>query len=339
MSALSAEQLADDAPSSADPDAAGAGSAALAVDRLETAAPPADRGFWGAFAAAAALHALLLLGTFTASPRQIGDADGSADGISVSVVTEADLRGQSTPPEPPPGQPSPAAAKPTPPAPEPVPQQPPQQEAAATPPPPSEPAPEPLPDLKPSQLPDVEPAPKPEAEKAVEAALEKDLPDLLTLPTATAKPPKKETAAQPKKADAAPKPQAPQQPQQKRVAKLDLTPPSPSMSAPSGNFGRRAGMERPPGITRSGANDEFARGVIRALQGTMPQLREVLGRVTVRITLNENGNVTDVQVVRTANNSTIDQSVVFAAKQTSYPFPPPNSNMADRTFLVTYIYH
>ena len=36
--------------------------------------------------------------------------------------------------------------------------------------------------------------------------------------------------------------------------------------------------------------------------------------------------------------SRLDQSVIFAAKQTSYPLPPGNSNVADRTFLITYIY-
>ena len=70
----------------------------------------------------------------------------------------------------------------------------------------------------------------------------------------------------------------------------------------------------------------------------MPQLRDTQGRVTVRIILNENGNVQSVQVVRPSTAASLDQSVVFATKQTSYPFPPPNSNLADRTFLVTYIY-
>lgn len=330
-----------------DADADDAVAQSLIVERLENASPPPDRGFWGAFAAATALHALLLLGAGQAVPRHVGEADGSADGISVSVVTETDLRSQSmvpATPEPPPGQPAPVPQKPAPPVPESPPPQAPQQDSAAPPPLPAplpEPVSEPVPDLKPSQLPDPtpasEPAPKPKAEQSLEAALENEVPDLLALPNATAKPQKKDAAAQPKKAEAAPKPQP--QPQQKRVAKLDLSPPAPSLTAPSGGGGRRAGMERPAGITRSGANDDFARGVIRALQGTMPQLREVLGRVTVRITLTENGNVSDVQVLRTANNATIDQSVVFAAKQTSYPFPPPNSNLADRTFMVTYIYH
>jgi periplasmic protein TonB len=71
----------------------------------------------------------------------------------------------------------------------------------------------------------------------------------------------------------------------------------------------------------------------------MPQLRDTLGRVTVRIVLNDNGNIVDVQVVRPSVVPGLNQNVVFAAKQTSYPFPPPNSNDADRTFLVTYIYN
>ncbi|MEQ1654049.1 MAG: TonB family protein, partial [Hyphomicrobium sp.] len=214
--------------------------------------------------------------------------------------------------------------------------------------------PPPLPEpLKPS-LTDAEPAPplpepvaKPEPETKPEPAdtlaksITEDVPDLLALPGPGEEPKKKQAPAKPQQ-PAQEKPQPPKPQQQakpKQTAKLDLSPPPGSFSAPSGGGGRSAGFERPPGITRSGANDDFARGVIRALQQTMPQLREVLGRVTVRIILNENGNVSDVQVVRPSPIPSLNQSVVFATKQTSYPFPPPNSNLADRTFLVTYIYH
>lgn len=41
--------------------------------------------------------------------------------------------------------------------------------------------------------------------------------------------------------------------------------------------GRSAAIGRPPGITRSGQNDDFGRGVVRALRQT--------GRVTVRLLL------------------------------------------------------
>ena len=40
--------------------------------------------------------------------------------------------------------------------------------------------------------------------------------------------------------------------------------------------GRSAAATRPPGVTRSGENDEFGRGVIRALRETMPAPRGML---------------------------------------------------------------
>jgi TonB family protein len=107
---------------------------------------------------------------------------------------------------------------------------------------------------------------------------------------------------------------------------------------PSFSGGHAAAFQRPPGITRSGLNDAFARAVIRALQQTMPQLNGALGRVTVRILLSESGNVVEVRLLAGAKDTTLNQDVVFAAQQTSYPIPPAGSNLADRTFMVTYIY-
>nr|WP_246274321.1 energy transducer TonB [Hyphomicrobium sulfonivorans] len=62
------------------------------------------------------------------------------------------------------------------------------------------------------------------------------------------------------------------------------------------------------------------------------------GRVTVRIVLSENGSRADVKVVNSGGNPDMDFNIVFAARQTAYPFPPKNSTVADRTFTVTYIY-
>jgi TonB family protein len=315
----------------------------LVAERPVQAHAVRDRSFWVALGVATLLHSTLFLGLLRHQPRAVGDADGSEDGISVSVVTEADLQSRSSVAQeggPPPGAPAPAVqpAPPTPPPPEPEakPQEPPPPEEAVQAAPPVPPVPE----LKPSV--------------DVAKELAEDVPDLLALPGDGAAPSKKET---PKpempfettvtEAKATPddkaEPQTPVQqkpkPPQKRTAALDLTPPPAAFSGSAGGGGRSAGFERPPGITKSGANDAFARGVIRALQQTMPQLRETLGRVTVRIILNQNGNVESVQVVRPSKIASLDQSVVFATKQTSYPFPPPNSNLADRTFVVTYIYH
>ena len=71
--------------------------------------------------------------------------------------------------------------------------------------------------------------------------------------------------------------------------------PSLRFDLPDGAFapgGRSAAVMRPPNVTRSGENDEFGRGVIRALRKTMPVARDTLGRVTVRLLLSETGNLT-----------------------------------------------
>ena len=304
-----------------------------------------DRSFWIALAVATLLHGSLFLGLLGHKPRPVGDESGRDDGISISVVTEADIRSESSVSEPPPGPPGPPvqAAPPAPPPPPPLPEAKP---AEPLPPEPTPPEPEPAEPPKAEAPPTPQPAP-PELKPSLDVAKEisEDVPDLLALPGEGAAPAKKETpksekAQEPKAETAPPKPpqkQAKPQPQ-KKTAALDLSTPPSAFSGAAGGAGRSAGFERPPGITKSGANDAFARAVIRALQGTMPQLRNTQGRVTVRIILNENGNVQSVQVVRPSTAASLDQSVVFATKQTSYPFPPPNSNLADRTFLVTYIY-
>ena len=289
------------------------------------AATVRDRTFWIALAIAALLHGSFFLGLGRSVPRQIGDADGADDAISVSVVTEADLASRSTvpvKPEPPPGALAPEAA----------------------------PAPPLKPSVTPAQ-PEAETKTKPEAEAETKPAPPPEIPPFKTeppklAPTITADDvpeellsiPETGPGPAPAKKEAASSAAKSVKPQPKQTAKLDLSPPPRAPGSLSGGGGRSAGFERPPGITRSGANDDFARGVIRALQSTMPQLRDTRGRVTVRIILNNNGNVVEVQVIRSSNRSDLDQGVMFAAKQTSYPFPPPNSNDADRTFLVTYIY-
>jgi TonB family protein len=110
---------------------------------------------------------------------------------------------------------------------------------------------------------------------------------------------------------------------------LDLT--MPAMPSTSG-------VTRPAGITRSGENDEFGRGVIRALRQSMPAANGAIGRVTVRIFLSEVGNLSDVQLVQSSGNSALDQQVVFAVRMSSFPIPPTASSLADRTFLVSYLY-
>jgi periplasmic protein TonB len=125
-----------------------------------------------------------------------------------------------------------------------------------------------------------------------------------------------------KQRDAAAPAKQPAKPQEHQVAKasppLQLSLPDTALDGLSSSF------SRPPGITRSGENDEFGRGVIRALRKTMPDMGSTRGRVTVRFTLSQDGNLVE--------------AVMFAVQQSSFPFPPPNAPPVDRTFLVTYIY-
>lgn len=281
-----------------------------------------NRTFNVALVFAVGLHALTLIGFVSARPRQLGDPRGTPEAISVSFVTEADLKARSTVPDTAAGplaapapvtEPAPPAAK--------EPAAPVAKETAPEPPEPqtqSEPAeisaPEETPKASAQQTQGPEPAP---AEKKAE-------PD--RTPAKTPAEPDKPREANPK----------PRKPSPTTTAKLDLSAPPVVFAAPGGGGG--AGVQRPPGITRSGENDAFARGVIRALQATMPQLRETFGRVTVRITLDKNGNLFRTDVLRPSQVAGLDQSVVFATRQTSFPLPPLNANSADLVFIVTYIY-
>ncbi len=279
--------------------AANSGLALLAGERWQ-AVSARDRRFFIALAATALFHAAFVIGIVHAVPRHIGDPSGANNAISIAIVTEADLKSLSSVPETG-GQPpgAPASAPP-----------------------------KPAPPAKPEQqsIPD---QPEP-----LRQSITEDTPDAKTTPPV----PEPGPAPAPKKpaVKTQPQPQPPSKP--KQSAKLDLTPSAPLFNAPSGGGGS-AGFERPPGITRSGANDAFGYEVIKALKKTMPPHSGRFGRVTVRIVLDLNGNVTDVQVVRSSKFPQIDQEVVFAARQTTYPFPPPNSIPVDRIFQVTYIYN
>lgn len=306
----------------------------VAGDVRTASTRPPDRAFRAALGVAMVLHASLLIGALGAKSKRLGEEGGADDAINVSLVTEADFLSRTTVPEnssPPPGAPPQPAPQP---AAEPPPPDMKQTLPVEEKPPPVQPAPEATAAPQPEPTP---PAPKPEPVKPADIAA---TPDLFQLSEVDASKPKSEEA-KPKTeaAKPAPKPPAKKPPQQQKTAKLDLSPPKPTFDAPPGAAGRSAGFSRPPGITRSGANDDFARGVIRALQQTMPQLRETLGRVTIKIVLNENGNVKDIQITRPSPDTSLNQSVVFAARQTSYPFPPAGSIDVDRVFVVTYIYN
>ena len=322
-----------------------------------------ERNFYIALVCAALLHASFFIGAITnGQAKRLGSENGADDAISVSLVTEADLKSRAMadePVTPPPGPIAPTQeAQPAQPPPQPKPEEA-KPEAQPEPPPPpppqaqEQPQPEPPPSV-PEETAEPDPVkPEPEVTKLDDASPDSNPPDLFSLededptkmqsqpepkPNPEAKPvskpePKPETK---KAAKAPPKQPAkqPAKPKKNELAALDLSTPV----APSFSGGGGAAFQRPPGITRSGLNDAFARAVIRALQQTMPQLTDALGRVTVRILLSESGNVVEVKLLAGSKNSSLNQDVVFAAQQTSYPIPPAGSNLADRTFMVTYIY-
>jgi periplasmic protein TonB len=280
---------------------------------LVTVANAQESRFWYGLAFAAALHAALIFGVTRSSPRQMGERTGRPDGISVVLVDAADLKSRNTFRED--GSsaasattarpPAPAAPQPSPPkaSEPPTPEQPPAPAAKTTP-----PSPRPL-----------------DEQKSTARAIDKETLDSLSPPGLAAK------QSEPGSAAKIP----PKQEQQQQKPPLQLALPN----IPVAPGGRAAAVMRPPGATRSGENDEFGRGVIRALRQTMPSPAGQLGRVTVKLLLSNNGNLVEVQLIRSAGFPGLDQSVVFAVKQASFPIPPGGSTLVDRTFLVTYIYN
>jgi len=271
--------------------------------RLVPALRRQGRGFWLGLAGAAVVHALLIVGVSRSATRIMGGRDGSPQGISVLLVDEADLLSRATVPPlesgPPPGQPREARPDPS--------------EQVQ----PSPPAPDPA-----------RPAVRP-TEPQKNAAVPSPRTDAPGLPSLSQLPALRPETAPAAKSKAAP-PKQPDQPLQLALPALPTAPMSPG--------GRAAAVSRPPGITRSGENDEFGRGVIRALRQTMPPPRGQTGRVTIRLLLSDKGNIVEVQLINSAGDPIMDQSVVFAAKQASFPLPPLAATASDRTFLVTYVY-
>lgn len=285
-----------------------------AGERWAGASRARDRKFWIGLAVAVLVHALLLIRIGTSAPPSMGTAGGSEDTISIDLVTQADLDSTATVAEQKAGDPDvPVTAA--------QPEQPPP--AAPSPPEPQAEAPQP----------EAPPETKPEQQQSILPDVADNVPDVLSEPLPGEAPKKSEAAAKPK-----PPNKLQEKQQEKRTAKLDLSPPKSAPNAPSGGGGGSAGFERPPNITRSGENDAFGQRVIAALQKSMPPHSGIYGRLTVRIVLKPDGNVDEVKVIKTSTISVLDEVVLFAARQTPYPFPAPNSKDVDRVFLVTYIY-
>jgi TonB family protein len=278
------------------------------------------------------------------SNRSLGVENGASDAIAVEIVDGATLKDSMEPPteatQPPGGQPKQTAATPPPEPPQPPE---PQTEPQPQPTPPAEAAVQPPTPAPPEAAPQESPPTPEEAAKLAAEALpsfeEAPPAEKTELPKEAPKQeqPKPAQKAEPKQAPA--KQQAKQQPPKKKTqtSALDLSVPYDGSDSDSDGGGSSSAVQRPPGITRSGENDEFARNVIRALQKTMPRER-ARGRVTVRIVLNENGSRADVKLLQSGGDQDLDFNVVFAARGTAYPFPPKKSTLVDRTFTVTYIY-
>ena len=268
------------------------------VHRALAARRAQDRRFWIGVACAALVHAAILVGVVSSSSeRRIGEPNSSPEGIAVELVDAADLESRSTVAA---DNPPVSTGSLAPPA----------QRQIAEPTRPQE-------DGTPAAEPEAQhaPPPAPKNPDAIEKAPEHP----------TSEPHKKEMskAAPTSKSASLQRPHDP----------LELSLPDAAL-APAG---RSAAFARPPNITRSGENDEFGRGVIRALRRTMPG-SDRLGQVTIRLFLSETGNLLEARLIRSGGDPIMDQNVLFSAKQASFPIPPSGATVADRTFLVTYVY-
>lgn len=309
-------------------------------ERLVPPLDPSQRAFRLALLFAVLLHAAFLIEIGRSVPRMVGDRSGASDAIAVDLVTEADLKSLETVAMPPAGAPSPPPAAPPQPKSEPQ-----VQPEAPAPPVPKETV-EPQPKEPPPPNVAAEKVPEKPKEEADLPNFESVLQDLATSPLPAepakpevTKPEKQETAekqeTKPEQAEPAEKQKSPPPAKKKAEQQARLEPsPQDFQNAPPG---RSAAASRPPGITRSGENDDFGRAVVRALRQTMPPPRGIFGRVTVRLILSENGDLAEVRVLD-ASGTSLDQSVVFATKQTYFPLPPYKATVADRTFLITYVY-
>ena len=279
--------------------------------------------FWIALGFAALAHAMLIFGVAFSHPRTVGDPNGDSKAIDVELVDSSELGMGEKASTPPPSQP----ATPT-----------------------QQPQPEQKPQPEPEKQAEKQPEPKPQEAKEPTPP-EKEVPDETALPAPAlslaptpepALPESKETEKPPHKA--APKAEAKAAPKTSTTKSsppktVDLSVPyNLAMQGSSGDEGGASSASRPPGITRSGENDRFGRDVIRALKKTMPPSYGTRTRITIRIILDGNGNVGQLTLVSSGGKSELDQDILFSARQAAYPFPPKNASVADRTFLVTYVY-
>ncbi len=274
-----------------------------------------ERVFWIGLACASVLHAALLVeASRSASSRQMGEKGGRPDGISVELIDAADLKAKNSFAEAgaPKGDDAPARKA--------------ADESKADKGEPKKQAEQKPAEQKPAEAKPAEPAETktdalaPPQEKPAPPKIEMELKappsPFAVAPEALEKLPPPQGAK-----PSEPTPKAAPKPQKDARLKLDFTMPE----LPTVPGGSGAAMSRPAGYTRSGENDEFGRGVIRALRKTLPRPRDMRGRVTVRFLISPNGDLMEVQLLGSAGIPVLDQEVVFSVKQASFPFPPPNA--------------
>jgi periplasmic protein TonB len=302
-------------------------------------------GFMIALTCAALVHAAFIGWVGQSPPRYVGGPGGSTTAINVEIVDEADLRERGSgadAAEAGGSQVAPTGAQPV------------QTPAEA-----QESAPQPdAPDasdaqdaVKAPEAPDASDAPDArdaaDAQDAEAAAADKKPAVAVPAPSTDTQQPSPSDevpkAGQPK-ADTEAKPAPRQKESRPAPKKQALAPPQLDLSVPLGltlresaNVGSSSAT-RPAGITRSAENDRFGRDVIRALRKTMPTLPDAKGRVTVRIFLDQKGNIAKLQLVQSGGDTFLDQNVIFSARQTAFPYPPKGARRADLTFLITYVY-
>ena len=330
----------------------GAGPDLAAPDRV--AVEPLRAGstaFWRALALAVLLHGAMLLPLVglpgnASLQRRLGEADGDPNAINVDVIEAGAMPAAAAPPSPPPAPP---------------PSEPPPPIVMEEPPPPTPPVPQQEPPAK-------EPPPKEATKQASppppETAEKQDRPPAGIRgttdpdgPVAEPPVPVADPAATKKAAQTAalmnemtemfapgpPRQNAPQPRERPNPAQPSETSAGPSagpsvLDTQTQFQGNSSSFARPVDITRSGENDEFGRGVIRALRQTMPSPWGLKARVTIKFYLSPSGQVAEMRLMQGSGYPLVDQSVVFAARNSTFPRPPPGSKISDRVFLVTYIY-
>ncbi len=270
-------------------------------------------------AASVAVHLLLLASTLIGGlpvsfqRNELGVEEGIPESLTVSVITEQQLRSLSS---------NPITQSATPPL--------------------SQAKPEP--DVKPEP----ETKPEPEAKPEPQVKPEQDVkPEQQAKPQSEEKAPTPAPKAEQKTASVAPKvgavdPEAYAtkaaeefsasiarafQQQEKKTEKKRQT-------VSASGAGRTA---RVSGAAHSGKSDEFTRAVVWALGATVPEGLGVRGSTVVTFVVSAGGRPDGLRIIRASGSHLLDQGALLAVRQARLPVPPQGRPAADRTFDIEYI--